>query len=488
MNPLSPEQTAQFAHFCMERTSEAILWVDAQGHLLYGNAAASRALAFDEAVLRNHSLSDVCPELTQDLWLQLWKELAQRDSFTFEFSLRAKTGRLFLAEIDAHPLEIDKQKFACLFFRDAEERKRLQQLKDEFVSTVSHELRTPMTIIREGVSQVIEGLRGEVTPQQHRALTIALTGIDRLGRIINELLDVSKIEAGKMVLRRERLDIAELLQEVSGTFRFIAQERGIEIHTEFPKTPIAVYADHDRIIQVLTNLVGNAVKFTERGQVTIGLRTHENDLECFIQDTGMGIPREDLAKVFNKFEQLGRVSVTGEKGTGLGLSICKGIIELHRGKIWAESEGGQGARFTFSLPLESARQVFKEQLTDLVKEAAARGATLTAAVFEIAGSDAVSGDVLTPIVNGLENLVRKHSGRKTDIMTQDARGIFVGLPATVKKEGLRVTERITQAFQEAVLRQGLENKVRIRCTMTSFPEDTPSQEEFLARVFGNGKE
>src|SRR5262249_5950736 len=152
-------------------------------------------------------------------------------------------------------------------FRDVNEHKQLQQLKNEFVSTVSHELRTPMTIVRESVSQVLDGLLGEVPPPQREALYITLSGIDRLARIINDLLDVSKMEAGKATLRWDRVNLADLIREVVETFSSRARERGLELRMSIPGQEVIVYADYERLVQIFTNLVGNAMKFSEKGHI-----------------------------------------------------------------------------------------------------------------------------------------------------------------------------------------------------------------------------
>jgi len=474
---------AKLAAFAVDRIDEPVLWMDSAARLLYANAAARRSLASSADELLSRTLFDISPDLTPDMWRGLWKQISAQGHFECEFSLRALDGRIFAVDMSVHLFQSGADERACVFFRDIEEHKRLQQLKEEFVSTVSHELRTPMTIIREGVSQVIEGLRGDVTPDQHRALSIALTGIDRLGRIINELLDVSKIDAGKMTLRRERIDFTSLVREVCGTFALRARERHLEIRTHLPEKPVESFVDRDRIIQVLTNLLGNAFKFTETGYVQVSLAVVNGDVQCTVEDTGMGIPREDLAKVFNKFEQLGRVSVTGEKGTGLGLSICQGIIELHHGRIWAESAQGKGARFLFTLPQETARDVFRRDLTDRLTEAAADGASLSAVWFKIQPIDGAPPAAVESAIELLENLVHKHSGRKTDMITRDTQTIFLGMPATVSKEAARVAEKVRGSFADCVTREGLDHQVRLSSRVTSFPEGAPSQEDFLRQHF-----
>ena len=230
------------------------------------------------------------------------------------------------------------------------ELKKLDQLKSDFISTVSHELRTPLTSIREVTSQVLDGILGETTKEQREFLPIALSEIDRLGRIIEDLLDISKIESGKVELKKEVIDIVPLVKEVISSSVSEAKNKGLEIRENFPKEPIVVYADKDRIIQVFTNLVGNSIKFTEKGYIEISVVDKQTHVECSVSDTGKGISENDLPKVFSKFQQFGRTAGAGEKGTGLGLSIAKGIVELHDGKIWVESKLNKGTKFTFTLP------------------------------------------------------------------------------------------------------------------------------------------
>jgi signal transduction histidine kinase len=233
--------------------------------------------------------------------------------------------------------------------RYALERKRLEQTKDEFVRTVSHELRTPMTIIREGVSQIQSELLGPISEQQKHVLNITLKGIDRLRRIIDNLLDIAKIEAGKLKLEKDKIDLVDLIKGVCVSFRTPIEKKGLELRSKVPDHEVYVSADRDKIIQVLTNLIGNAVKFTESGYIEVSLNEYEDFVECCVQDTGVGIQKENQLKVFDKFEQTSRQAGPGEKGTGLGLAISKNLIELHDGKIWVESEFGKGSKFIFTL-------------------------------------------------------------------------------------------------------------------------------------------
>ena len=231
-----------------------------------------------------------------------------------------------------------------------EELKKIDQLKSEFVSTVSHELRTPLSITKEGISLVLDRVPGSINEKQARILYTAKSNIDRLARIINNLLDISKIEAGQVELKKEKVDLGELIKQTALSFEPKVKEKKLELKINIPKSDISIYADSDRITQVLTNLIGNALKFTEKGKIEISAAQKGNGVECIISDTGIGIPRSNLDRIFEKFRQFGRTSGGGEKGTGLGLFIAKSIILMHKGRIWIESKRGEGSKFIFTVP------------------------------------------------------------------------------------------------------------------------------------------
>lgn len=237
-----------------------------------------------------------------------------------------------------------------------EELKKFDKLKSEFVSMVSHELRTPMTIIKESISQLLEAVAEESLEVKKKLLTMALNNVNRLANLINNLLDLSKIEAGKMELRREPTDIVHLAKEVCFGFESQASSKKLALKQNFSKEDISINIDREKIIQVFINLMSNALKFVEKGHIEVSITEDNHHVVCSVADTGKGIAKEDLPKVFGKFEQFGRKEVAGVKGTGLGLSISKGLVELHGGEIKVESELGQGTKFTFALPKEHVKE------------------------------------------------------------------------------------------------------------------------------------
>ena len=235
----------------------------------------------------------------------------------------------------------------------AQELEKLNHLKSDFVSIVSHELRTPIAIVKESVSQVLEGLFGEVKEEQKEFLEIAVNTSDRLLAIVSELLDLSKIEAGKFDIKPAPFKMKDLVESVITTFRARAKKKEVDLKSQFEKDTIEICADRSKLEQVFVNLLGNALKFTEKGSIEIKVTEEEGEVKCVIQDTGKGISEENLPKLFGKFTQVGELKKGTEKGTGLGLAISKSLVELHGGKIWAESKLGEGTRIIFTIPKSS---------------------------------------------------------------------------------------------------------------------------------------
>jgi signal transduction histidine kinase len=237
-----------------------------------------------------------------------------------------------------------------------EELRRLAQLKSDFVSHVSHELRTPLTAIKEGIGIVLDGTAGQTNPDQKELLEISKHNVDRLHRLINNVLDFSRIESGKMVLKIETHDIFEAIEHGVKTEKSVAESKGLFLKYNFAEGIPQIQFDHDRIEQVIINLLDNAIKFTQKGGITIAVYKDDNQKSVIVcvEDTGIGIRAEDQSKLFKSFSQLDGGADRKTGGSGLGLVISKDIIEQHRGRIWVESEIGkglQGSRFCFSLPI-----------------------------------------------------------------------------------------------------------------------------------------
>jgi two-component system, NtrC family, sensor histidine kinase KinB len=238
---------------------------------------------------------------------------------------------------------------------DITKQKELDQLKSSFVASVSHELRTPLVAIEKSITLILSNAAGPISKDQEQFLSIAERNLKRLSLLINDLLDLSKLEAGKMELLRELCSIENIIDEAIKSFDAWASAKSIRMEKNIHGPISDLYADSNKINQVLNNLIGNAIKFTPNNGsiiIEVSFDDENKEIKVVVQDTGSGIAQGDLKKVFDKFYQAAKAH-SEIIGTGIGLSIAKEIVELHGGRIWAESEQGRGAKFIFTLPLNT---------------------------------------------------------------------------------------------------------------------------------------
>lgn len=256
--------------------------------------------------------------------------------------------------------------------------KDLAALKDEFVAKVSHELRTPLTSIKEGLNLLIDDALGPTTSEQQDFLKTMDQDIDRLADLINNMLDISKIEAGRMQLLRRRTNLGPLIDQLIQSYQPIFGHRTVRrLGAEVPP----VFADINRITQVLTNLFSNAMKFTpDGGSITFRMDRQDGMVVVAVEDTGAGIAPQELPKLFQKFSQVGPQGAGRPRGTGLGLVICKELVELHQGRIDVASVVGRGTTFTIGLPVYTDQLALTESFNELTASAAASGEPTVAVI------------------------------------------------------------------------------------------------------------
>ncbi len=227
----------------------------------------------------------------------------------------------------------------------------MDRLKSVFLASMSHELRTPLNSIIGFTGIILQGMSGEVSHEQRKQLSMVKNSASHLLSLINDILDISKIEAGKVELTLEEFSLDDLAREVVETLSPTANEKGLELMTEMPEG-VTLSSDRRRLKQILMNLVSNAVKFTDRGSVKIAARvTGDENLEVCVIDTGVGIKKEDMNKLFQPFQQIDVSLTKKHEGTGLGLYLTKKLTDLLGGNISAKSEYGRGSEFTFTIPL-----------------------------------------------------------------------------------------------------------------------------------------
>jgi PAS domain S-box-containing protein len=340
----------------LEAAGEGILGIDRDGCVLFVNRAGAETLGRDPAAMATRPIDEVVPRELPEGGLVTYESsvIAQtmRDGVQrrFERRLHRADGTTFPAELVVSAAPSPESDIGVvLVFRDISQRYEIDRIKDEFVSVVGHELRTPLTSIRGSLGLLAGGALEGRPAQAERMLDIALANAERLERLVNDILDLERIESGRLDFERRPQRAGDLFDQTLQVVGTVADERGISFRVEAGDE--AVLGDHDRLVQALTNLAGNAVKFSPDGaEVVLRACVREEQVRLEVSDRGRGIPPEHLERIFERFEQVDASDAREKGGTGLGLAIARSIAEQHGGRIWAESEPGEGSTFVIALP------------------------------------------------------------------------------------------------------------------------------------------
>ncbi len=255
------------------------------------------------------------------------------------------SGRVEAASVD------EVGQLAKAFNRMSAELDQTERLRRDLVANVSHELRTPITALHAHLENLLDG----VERPDAETLQVMLAQSERLGRLVDQLLELSRIESGDVLLQRERLALHPLVSQVLSEIQVARADREVRLRDEVPEDLPPVFADRERVHQVLFNLLDNAVRFTPAGgRVTVRAAAHNGSVDVAVADTGPGIPAEHLPRLFERFYRVDPARSREDGGTGIGLAIARSVVEAHGGRIWAESEPGRGSTFTFELPVAPA--------------------------------------------------------------------------------------------------------------------------------------
>lgn len=402
-----------------------------------------------------------------------------------------------IAEMRVGQTEWNDQKAYLALLRDITERriaeeklKETMKLKSEFISTVSHELRTPLTAIKEGIALVLDGLAGDINEEQNELLGIAKKNVDRLARLINDVLDFQKLDSGRMKFDIRPNDINEIVRNIYETMVSPAKNVGLDLLLELDSGLPKVGFDNDKITQVLTNLVTNAMKFTEKGRITIKTAQRDNNIEASVSDTGYGIRKEDISKLFGRFEQLGHSGERKTGGTGLGLAISKEIIEKHNGTICVESTYGKGSKFTFTLPIHSREELFNNYINNGIKEASKNDTKMSLVLISIADFDKLKHQLSDEKIHStlkdmealLKNSVRHSSHRASDAVFKLSSEVFVVLANCGKENTQRVSERLEKKLDDYLSGENLVDKIRLLLGYATYPDDAITSDELIKKA------
>ncbi|MCM8779820.1 MAG: GAF domain-containing sensor histidine kinase [Candidatus Omnitrophica bacterium] len=238
-----------------------------------------------------------------------------------------------------------------------EDARSLIKSKSDFVSHVSHELRAPLAAIRESVILLLDGITGNINENQRTFLELAKNNIERVGRLIDKLLDLARVESGKVSMKRSFFDIALLLESAVAAFTPLVKKKGLALNAMFSKRKIFIWGDMDKLFEVVTNLLDNAIKYNKsNGTIEVWLNDFKHEVKFYVRDTGVGIAKQDLKKIFRQFFRVGKPQENQAKGSGLGLYIAREIVAMHGGRIRVKSRLGEGSTFEVSLPKNLRRK------------------------------------------------------------------------------------------------------------------------------------
>ncbi len=340
-----------------ETAVDGIITIDDRGGIDSMNPAAESIFGYraDEVVGRNVTCLMPEPYAAQhDGYLRRYLQTGERKVIGIGRVVEGlrRDGSTFPLELAVSEMQVGGRRMFTGIVRDISERVKIERLKNEFVSTVSHELRTPLTSIRGALGLLLGGAVGEVPPKVRQMLALAERNCERLTLLINDILDLEKIESGRMAFRFGSVDLGELVTQACEAHQGFADRHGITLRVDIGSNDRRVSGDPDRLQQVLANLLSNATKFSpDGGVVEVVLARRDDALRISVRDHGEGVPEAFRERIFGRFAQADSSDTRGKGGTGLGLNISRAIVERHGGRIGFDSVEGQGATFYFELPV-----------------------------------------------------------------------------------------------------------------------------------------
>ena len=345
---LTVEASRRQLEAVLNSTPDPVLVTDASNRLILANPAAGHI--FGVTIRRGER-----PDLERTIQVKALYELLLASSEERRSAeVNMPDGKTYLATASAMTAEGRMVGRVCIL-RDVTELKEIDTLKSEFVSTVSHDLRSPLTLMR-GYATMLE-MAGDLNEQQKSYAKMIVQGVDNMAKLVNNLLDLGRIDFG-VGLQVESIPVLDIVQQVTGGLQMLAKEKQIALAVEIPKDlPHAVEADQALLHQAVYNLVENAIKYTPSGgEVTLQLQSTSDSLTFAIRDSGIGIQKEDMKRLFEKFYRGTNREALAQRGTGLGLAIVRSIAERHGGRVWVESELGKGSTFYLLIPLTQPKE------------------------------------------------------------------------------------------------------------------------------------
>ncbi|MCH7759325.1 PAS domain S-box protein [Patescibacteria group bacterium] len=361
-----------------DNSNDIISYIDRRGKIVDINKRINDILGYKpkEIIGKNFTQIGIIPLKDLANMLKLFEDtiIKGRIMPNFEIKLKHKNGRkIFIMEVGTSFIKKNGQVEGVVsIYRDITRQKRIEEnlqkalkkvkevakLKDDFLNTTSHELKTPLIPITSQTELLLDGDYGRLNKKQAQAIKMIARNTDRLTRLVNDILDITKIKSKKLQLILENADLSKIIADSVEDFKNLADQKQIELKSKLLTKSLKLLIDQARICQVMANCLDNAIKFTPgKGLIEVEMKKVKDNLVVSIKDTGIGISKRYLRKIFIPFFRVESDITRKFGGTGLGLAICKGIINIHHGKIWAKSLGkGKGTTLTFTLPLKTKKQ------------------------------------------------------------------------------------------------------------------------------------
>ena len=494
----------------VENAQYDIMFVtDVDGHIMECNALARRAFGYSRREILAQNIRVLFEFGGGEGWQKAAVSIERESHWRGDLQAICKDGRTFPIHITiSRP--VDEANMIC-FIRDMTKEKEIDRMKSEFISIVGHELRTPLTSMKNAVDIILTEKAGAINENQKRFLSMADRNIVRLSCIINDLLDVSKIEAGAIKIELRPLDLGAPLDMAIASLTSKAREKAISIYKEIPSDLLHAYGDSNKIEQIFINLLDNAIKFTpEGGEIRVtaelilesgpqiselkeeekqsAIQNPQSAIEVSVADTGIGISPDKLEKLFVRFYQVEESLTRETRGTGLGLSIVKGLVEAHGGEIWVESEMGKGSKFTFTLPIYSPEKDLNDYLDREIQSAKEKDAPLSVIIVEIEEfdylSEAYGDEEALKLLDKIKWLIQDTARRTTDLIkTQTTGRVMMILLDTPKDGAFALDNRLKEALSKETFTVDKESvQISLVSGVATCPEDGVTREELMEKA------
>ena len=472
--------------------------LETSGRIVECNALARITFGYSKTQMYTRNISGFLKFSLGGEWEQIADIVKQKTSWRGELTGICRDGREFpldMALSTAEDVEAQITQVLC-FARDITKEKEIDRMKSEFISVASHEMRTPLTSIKNAVDIMLKKKAGDITDTQEKFLSMAERNVTRLNSLITDLLDISKMEAGKINFDFCKIDLRHCIEKVKDSVTPLIAEKSISLKVSIAPHLPSAYGDSDSIEHVLINIIGNAIKFTpDGGAITINACRAQNApdstedmggfLEISAKDDGIGIPEEFVEHIFEKFYQV-ESSLSKLPGTGLGLAISKNLVEAHGGTIWCKSKEGNGTRISFTIPVFDRQHQFRSVLNKAILKAKEEYSPLALLIIRLVnishdteGADTTVHEKAVQIIKekAIEGKIKKTD--MISIFPMNAE-IAIIMPNTGRKEAQIVQKRIEcQASSTEIAVEGFKFIASHTGGIASFPQDGQSPEELL---------